>query len=59
VDPKAILIIGSDAAFNEDNDRERSIKYRTFELFRRDSRNIDILTFDELYERAEFIVGQG
>jgi hypothetical protein len=27
----------------------------TFELFRRDLRTIDILTFDELFERAQFI----
>jgi hypothetical protein len=26
------------------------------ELFRRDSRNVEILTFDELFERAKFIV---
>jgi hypothetical protein len=29
---------------------------KTFELFRRDSRNVEILTFDELYDRATFIV---
>jgi len=29
---------------------------KTFELFRRDSRNVEILTYDELYNRAEYIV---
>jgi len=36
-----------------------SIKYRkrdTFESFRRNSRNIDIVTYDELYERASVII---
>jgi len=27
-----------------------------WELFRRDSRNIEILIYDELYKRAKFIV---
>jgi hypothetical protein len=56
VDPKSILIIGSDGQFSG-TEKERTIKLRTFELFRRDSRNIEILTYDELYERAKFIVG--
>jgi hypothetical protein len=55
-DPKALLIIGSDQQF-AGSDQERDIRLRTFELFRRDSRNIEILTFDELFERAKFIVG--
>jgi Domain of unknown function (DUF4263) len=55
-DPKSILIVGSSDQFaGKENDTE--IKLRTFELFRRDSRNIEILTYDELYERANFIVG--
>jgi hypothetical protein len=56
VDPKSILIVGSDSQFSG-AEKERAIKLRTFELFRRDSRNIEILTYDELYERATFIVG--
>lgn len=55
-DPKAILVIGLERSFESDTPKEREIKLRTFELFRRDSRNIEILTFDELYERAMFIV---
>lgn len=55
-DPKALLIIGQDAAFEANNHRERQLKLRTFELFRRDTRNIEIVTFTELYERASFIV---
>src|ERR1019366_4452016 len=31
-------------------------KLTTFELYRRDHHEVDILTFDELYERARYIV---
>ena len=55
-DPKCILIVGSDSMFDGD-DREQAIKKRTFELFRRDSRNLEIVTYSEIYERARFIVG--
>ena len=54
-DPECILIIG-----NLDNidgsDKERAVKLRTFELYRRNLRNIEILCYDELYERAKFII---
>lgn len=56
-DPKSILIIGSNDCFR-DNPRDKDIKQRSFELFRRDSRNVEIITYDELYERAYFIVNQ-
>lgn len=55
IDPKTLLIIGQTSQFNG-NDRESRIKAKTFELYRRNSRNIEIITFDELYERASFIV---
>lgn len=55
IDPKSILVIGSGKQFDGE-DKEKQIKAKTFELFRRDSRNIEILTYDELYERAKFIV---
>ncbi len=55
IDPKSILVIGSTKQFDGD-EKEKQIKAKTFELFRRDSRNIEILTYDELYERAKFIV---
>jgi len=54
-DPKSILVIGSRSQFSG-SDQEREIKRRTFELFRRDSRNIEVLLYDELYDRANFIV---
>lgn len=56
-DSKVILIIGHWNELDESSSTlEREIKKKTLELFRRDSRNVEILTFDELYERATFIV---
>ena len=55
-DCKVILVIGNWDRCKFQNANEQRIKEKTFELFRRDSRNIKILTFDELYDRAEFIV---
>jgi hypothetical protein len=55
VDPKTILIIGKSNQYSGETEELR-IKAKSFELFRRDSRNVDIVTFDELFERAKFIV---
>jgi len=56
-DSKVILLIGHWKQLTDSkSDLEREIKKKTFELFRTDSRNIEILTYDELYDRAKFIV---
>lgn len=55
LDPKTVLVIGRDSMFSG-TDKEIDIKRKTFELYCRDSRNIKILTYDELYRRARFIV---
>lgn len=53
---KSILVFGSSAEFGRsDSDRDANVKRDTFELFRREVRGIDIITFDELFERAVFI----
>lgn len=58
-DSKAILLVGNKSEFNEiENIRIRETKQDTFELFRRDSRNIEIITYDELFDRANYIVNQ-
>lgn len=59
-DSKTILLIGNwkDLVNSSDSDGIIKIKKKTLELFRRDSRNIEILTYDELFIRAEFIVGK-
>jgi hypothetical protein len=54
-DVECILIIGQFSSI-EGNDRERAIKFKTLELYRRNLRNIEILLYDELYDRARFIV---
>jgi len=56
-DSKVVLIIGHWRELEiSKSDLEKEIKKKTFELFRRDSRNVEIITYDELYERARFIV---
>ncbi|MDD3066941.1 MAG: DUF4263 domain-containing protein [Candidatus Gracilibacteria bacterium] len=57
-DPKVILVVGNKQKeiLEVQNLTERELKQDTFELFRRDSRNVEIITYDELFERAEFIV---
>ena len=55
-DAKTILVIGNRAEFDlSDNLRNAAVKRDTFELFRRDTRTLEILTFDELLDRAKFI----
>jgi Shedu protein SduA, C-terminal len=53
---KTILVIGSSHEFSQcENVRDREIMKDTFELFRLETRSIDIITYDELLERAQFI----
>lgn len=57
-DPKVILVISNwkNELEKAKDDDEREIKKRTFELFRRNSRNIEIITFDELCHRASCLI---
>jgi hypothetical protein len=50
VQPKGIIVIGTLDQLDNRNKRE------TFQRFRQSIHGIDILTFDELYARARFIV---
>lgn len=53
---RSILVIGSREEFSRsENPRDTNVMRDTFELFRREIRSIDIVTFDELLERARFI----
>lgn len=55
-DAKTILVIGNRTEFDQSgNLRDATVKRDTFELFRRDTRTLEILTFDELLDRAKFI----
>lgn len=57
IDPAVIFIIGNrKAEFPHDKKDEHHIKSETLERFRRNNRNVDIITFDELFERAYHIV---
>lgn len=50
VNPRGILVIGNTKELDNRN------KIETFESFRRNISNPEIITIDELYERAKFIV---
>ncbi len=57
LDPKAVLLIGNRSEeFPHNRNNENNIKTDCFERLRRDTRNVEILTFDELFERAYHIV---
>lgn len=55
--PKSFLVIGSLSEFVGDHGVNQE-RYRSFELFRRNTAHPEVVTFDELYERARFIVQQ-
>lgn len=53
--PKSFIVVGSLNEFSTSNGINEE-KYSSFELFRRNLITPEIITFDELYERARFIV---
>lgn len=53
--PKSYLVIGSMTEFISENGVNKD-KLRSFELLRKNTSSPEIITFDELYERAKFIV---
>ena len=53
--PKSYIVIGSLSEFKSDFGINED-KFSSFELFRQSQMNPDIITFDELYERAKYIV---
>ena len=55
--PKAYLVVGNLGTFTSDQGVNQE-QFRSFELFRRNTHNPEIIAFDELYERAKFIVYQ-
>ena len=58
VDPKVVFIIGNkQRELNMDNtEAENIMKRDTLERFKRNNRNVEIISYDELYERAYFII---
>lgn len=58
VDPKIIYIVGcksKELPTNSDS-KDVHLKRDTFERFRRNNRNVEIITYDELYNRSAFIL---
>lgn len=53
--PKSYLVIGSLSEFLGEHGSNQE-KIRSFELYRRNMASPEIITFDELYERAKFII---
>ncbi|WNI20221.1 Shedu anti-phage system protein SduA domain-containing protein [Actinacidiphila sp. ITFR-21] len=53
--PRQVLVIGSLREFT-DNGAVNSEKISSFELYRTSIQDVEIITFDELYQRACFIV---
>ncbi len=53
--PKSYLIIGKLSELVNKNGINEE-QYRSLELYRKNTHNPEIITFDELYERAKFIV---
>ncbi|SCY16303.1 protein of unknown function [Flavobacterium anhuiense] len=53
--PKSFLLVGTLNEFLSEHGINKE-KYSSFELYRRSIKDIEIITFDELLERAKFIV---
>lgn len=53
--PKSYLVIGDLSEFTNEHG-VNSEKYRSFELYRKNTTNPEIITFDELHERSKYIV---
>ena len=51
-DPRPIVIIGTLEEFGENADM-----YRSFEIFRRQQRDVEVVTFDELFGKVERLIG--
>ena len=52
--PKAFILMGNLNEFIVDG-KINEIKFSSFEMFRKNLKNIEIITYDELYERAYYI----
>lgn len=53
--PKSFVVIGNLKEFKNDQGVNED-KFSSFELFRQNQTNPEILTFDEIYERAKYII---
>lgn len=56
VQPRGILLIGNTNQLDEGDDQDKRDKRNSFELYRQNLGNPEVLTFDELFERAKLLV---
>jgi hypothetical protein len=54
--PRSVLVIGSLSQLTGENGGDHADRIRSFELFRRQLVEPDVVTFDELLARAEWVV---
>lgn len=57
IEPRSFLVVGNLGEFMTPSGINEQ-KFRSFELYRQNTRRPEILTFDELLERARFIIEQ-
>lgn len=55
--PKSFLIIGTLAEFTNENGSIHEAKFSSFQMFRNALSDVQVITFDELYERAKGLIG--
>ncbi len=55
IKPRSFVVVGNLKEFETEHGTNEA-KYRSFELYRRNVNEPEIITFDELYHRAKFIV---
>ena len=56
--PKSFVVLGSLSEFKNEYGINED-KFSSFELYRQNLFNPEIITFDELYERAKYIIASG
>jgi hypothetical protein len=49
--PRCLLIVGS-----IENEKPNNNQLKSFDLFRNDQRNIDIITFDEFFKKVDYLI---
>lgn len=54
--PKSVLIIGSLSEFTNSDGQIHEMKFSSFQMFRNSLSDIEIITFDELYERSRALI---
>ncbi|QUE91165.1 Shedu anti-phage system protein SduA domain-containing protein [Pseudomonas sp. SCA2728.1_7] len=55
--PKSFLVIGTLAEFTNQNGSIHEDRFSSFQMFRNALSDVQVITFDELYERAKGLIG--